>query len=47
VATREVAEVFDLTDMQAEDMLEILESQDSVVKTKAGNGYFWLLPVST
>ncbi|MFX1521132.1 MAG: DsbA family protein [Promethearchaeota archaeon] len=47
VATREVAEVFDLTDMQAKDMLEILESEGSVVGTKAGNSYFWLLPVRT
>ncbi len=42
VTTREVAEVFDLADLQAEDMLKILESEDSVVKITAGNGYFWL-----
>jgi putative protein-disulfide isomerase len=47
VATREVAEVFDLTDVQAEDILKKLESQDNVVKTKAGNGYFWLLRFRT
>jgi len=43
VATREVAEVFDLTDLHAEDMLKILESKGSIVKTTAGNGYFWIM----
>jgi len=43
VATREVAEVFDLTDSQAKEMLKSLESEGSVVEKKAGNGNFWLL----
>jgi predicted DsbA family dithiol-disulfide isomerase len=43
VATREVAEVFDLTDLHAEEMLKILESKGSIVKTTAGNGYFWIM----
>ncbi len=47
VATKEVAEAFDLTSQQAEEMLKILESEGSVVRKKAGNGYFWLLSIRT
>jgi predicted DsbA family dithiol-disulfide isomerase len=42
VATKEVAEVFDLEIEDAERLLATLERKGMVVSVKVGNGYFWL-----
>jgi len=49
VATREVAEVFDLSDREADERLRGLESEGRIQRVAAGNGCFWLpaLPGST
>lgn len=47
VAGKEVAEVFDLTDEQAEKTLRTLETDGKIERHKAGNGYFWLLKTAT
>jgi len=47
VATREVAEIFDLEDEHAEKMLLDLEADGKIEKVVAGNGHFWFLKDST
>jgi len=42
VATREVAEVFNLTDQQADQKLGAIESKGVIERVEVGNGYFWL-----
>ena len=42
VARREVAEVFNLTDQKAEELLTVLESKEEILRQKAGNGYLWI-----
>jgi len=37
-----VAEVFNLTDQKAEDLLTDLESKEEILRQKAGNGYLWI-----
>ena len=41
VATREVAEVFDLSDEEALAKLEALEKEGKIRRVRAGNGCFW------
>lgn len=42
IAAKETAEVFDITLDQAQQLLSNLETQGYVVRTAAGNGYFWV-----